>query len=244
MYNAPGVTVVAELEVFHSRAIAPTRRVALGRMHLPVREGVGAGGLLLGGIIANNCWELDAEMLANLHDLTVDIELGRKIAQPRLRHRLQSDRVGLLCSTHQLVRDDMGLRYRFERRHRAPVQNVLAAVYATRFLSDEQRVRVVPMLRRAMALTSLRTDPNRLMDRLGHDDPQFMAAVRSHDDPIEWACEILALDPNVPFERDSVQRQFRSLLRDAHPDTGSASETDRAAMRIAELAEARRILLM
>ena len=46
--------------------------------------------------------------------------------------------------------------------------------------------------------------------------------------------------PNRP-DRKVVQRRFRELLREAHPDHGGA--TDDAAKRIAELTEARRILL-
>jgi curved DNA-binding protein CbpA len=44
----------------------------------------------------------------------------------------------------------------------------------------------------------------------------------------------------VPARTD-VQRRFRDLLREAHPDHGGA--TDDAAQRISELTEARRILL-
>ena len=44
--------ILAELEVFHSRPIAPTRRVALGRRHLPLHPAPGFGGILLGGIAA------------------------------------------------------------------------------------------------------------------------------------------------------------------------------------------------
>jgi curved DNA-binding protein CbpA len=43
------------------------------------------------------------------------------------------------------------------------------------------------------------------------------------------------------IERDEVQRRFRRLVRAAHPDHGAASLG--AAERIAELTEARRILL-
>jgi hypothetical protein len=42
-------------------------------------------------------------------------------------------------------------------------------------------------------------------------------------------------------ERGLVQRRFRDLIREAHPDHGG-DEAD-AAARIADLAEARRILL-
>jgi hypothetical protein len=41
--------------------------------------------------------------------------------------------------------------------------------------------------------------------------------------------------------RQEVQRRFRELLRDAHPDHGGDAMA--AATRIAELSEARRILL-
>ena len=43
--------ILAELEVRHSRAIAPTRRVALGELYLPVDPAPGFGGLLLAGIV-------------------------------------------------------------------------------------------------------------------------------------------------------------------------------------------------
>ena len=42
-------------------------------------------------------------------------------------------------------------------------------------------------------------------------------------------------------DRDDVQRQFRDLLRVAHPDHGG--DSDDAAQRISDLTEARRILL-
>ena len=41
--------LLAELEVRHSRAVAPTRRVALGRHWLPTDPAPGYGGILLGG---------------------------------------------------------------------------------------------------------------------------------------------------------------------------------------------------
>ena len=68
------------------------------------------------------------------------------------------------------------------------------------------------------------------------------------ENPVSWAIGILGLDPvlrqpgnggGVP--RDDVQRRFREELMAAHPDHGASS--DGAAQRIAELTEARRILL-
>ncbi len=63
-------------------------------------------------------------------------------------------------------------------------------------------------------------------------------------DPVRWAMGVLGLNEgqtaSVP-DRGDVQRQFRDLLRVAHPDHGGA--IDGAAQRIADLTEARRILL-
>ena len=45
----------------------------------------------------------------------------------------------------------------------------------------------------------------------------------------------------MEVEREDVNRRFRRLLRDAHPDRGGVAT--QAAARIAELTEARTILL-
>ena len=74
-------------------------------------------------------------------------------------------------------------------------------------------------------------------------------------DPVGWALGVLDLRGSgatamatavVPTQavlpsRKDVQRAFRDRLRDAHPDHGA--NDDGAAQRIAELTEARRILL-
>jgi hypothetical protein len=56
-----------------------------------------------------------------------------------------------------------------------------------------------------------------------------------------WALQILGFGPQGRPERDEVQRRFRSLLRESHPDHGA--EAEGAGLRILELTEARRILL-
>ena len=53
--------------------------------------------------------------------------------------------------------------------------------------------------------------------------------------------EVLGLRAGMQVERDDVNRRFRRMLRDAHPDSGGAATG--AAARIAELTEARAILL-
>jgi curved DNA-binding protein CbpA len=49
------------------------------------------------------------------------------------------------------------------------------------------------------------------------------------------------MNAGAQLERDEVLRRFRRLIRLAHPDHGGAS--DAAAERIAELTEARELLL-
>ena len=73
-------------------------------------------------------------------------------------------------------------------------------------------------------------------------------SARAFHDPVQWAIGVLGLlDPDVSAEvlhvpdREAIQRQFREMLRAAHPDHGGSS--DDAAGRIADLTEARRILL-
>jgi curved DNA-binding protein CbpA len=53
--------------------------------------------------------------------------------------------------------------------------------------------------------------------------------------------EVLGLRAGLEIDRDDVNRRFRRLLRAAHPDSGGAAAA--AAARIAELTEARVILL-
>jgi curved DNA-binding protein CbpA len=53
--------------------------------------------------------------------------------------------------------------------------------------------------------------------------------------------EVLGLHAGMDVERDDVQSRFRRLVRLAHPDHGA--EHERAAERLAELAEARELLL-
>src|SRR3954463_9363560 len=64
------LVILAELEVFHSRPIAPTRRVALGVPVLPTAPPPGFGGLLLGGIVAAFIGRVDADLHGDLVRLT------------------------------------------------------------------------------------------------------------------------------------------------------------------------------
>jgi hypothetical protein len=61
-------------------------------------------------------------------------------------------------------------------------------------------------------------------------------------DPVGWAIDTLGIvgEDRRPG-RSAVQRSFREALRDAHPDHGGHNGD--AAKRIADITEARRILL-
>ena len=121
---------LAFLDVWHSRPIAPTRRVALGDFDLPTDPAPGPGGLLLGAVIARFAPDLDRDILAEMNTLMDEVERGDKIGQPRLRHRLQKDIVGLSQSSHRLVVGEEGLRFELEMHKGLPAQSALAAVYA------------------------------------------------------------------------------------------------------------------
>jgi hypothetical protein len=233
--------ILAELEVFHSRPIAPTRRVALGSSHLPVTPAPGFGGLLLGGIVAGHIEELDPELFDDLHRLTLQLQEGMRVPQPRLRHRFQQDRIGLTRSVHRLVGEGEDLAYEFEEKG-APAQHILAAVYAAGQLPLTARPRVMDAIRKAMRWAGP-LDHVFITHLSGLDRGRDWSA-DAFRDPVRWALGVLELidgtDIVVP-PRFDVQRQFRDLVREAHPDHGG--DTGDAAQRIADLTEARRILL-
>lgn len=234
--------LLAEIEVFHSRPIAPTRRVALGSRNLPVDPAPGFGGILLAGVVAAHMAELDPELFDDLHRLTLQLQEGHRIPQPRLRHRLQVDTVGLTRSRHRLLGGGEDLEFEFEEKG-APAQHILAAVYAAGEMPLVSRGRVMEGLRTAMRWTG-RLDRGFIAQVTGLDRHQPWSA-RAFHDPVRWAIEVLGLldqaDAHAVPDRSAVQRRFRDLLREAHPDHGGARST--AAERIAELSEARRILL-
>ena len=86
--------LLAEFEVWHSRPIAPTRRLALGHMYLPVDPAPGFGGLLLAAVVAMHIPDVDDDMVPDVHRLLNEVERGSRVVQPRLRHRFQADRHG------------------------------------------------------------------------------------------------------------------------------------------------------
>jgi len=233
--------ILAELEVFHSRPIAPTRRVALGRMHLPATPAPGFGGILLGGIVAGHIDALDPDLFDDLHRLTHQLQEGMRIPQPRLRHRFQQDRIGLTRSVHRLVGEGEDLEFEFEDKG-AAAQHILAAVYAAGQLPPGARGRVMDAIRKGMRWSG--PLHRGFVSHLSGLDRGRDWTADAFRDPVQWALGVLELaeaDSAAVPARGDIQRQFRDLLRTAHPDHGGASEA--AAQRIADLTEARRILL-
>lgn len=231
--------ILAELEVFHSRAIAPTRRVALGDRDLPVTPAPGFGGILLGGVVAAYVPGLDPDLFDDLDRLTRQLDAGLRVPQPRLRHRLQTDRVGLQRSVHRLRGEGEELRFEIDGKG-APAHHILAAVYAAGELPLGPRSRVMAAIRKAMRWTG--GCDSALVAHLSGLAGHHAWSADAHRDPVGWALMVLDLAARVPRpSRRVVQRQFRELVRAAHPDHGG--DRDEAAARLAELSEARRILL-
>ena len=230
--------LLAELEIWHSRPIAPTRRVALGRSTLPADPPPGFGGLLLGGIVAAHLGDLDPELLPELGRLITDLEASRRIPQPRLRHRLQVDHIGLARSRHRLVGRGDALDFEFDDLGTAASQ-ILGAVYVAGELDLSVRRPVMEVLRRAMRWQGP-VGPSMVAHLSGASGARTWSA-GAFADPELWALSALGFTRRDAPGRTEVQRRFRALLREAHPDHGADDEG--AADRIAELSEARRILL-
>lgn len=229
--------LLAELEVYHSRPIAPTRRVALGDTLLPTEPAPGFGGLLLGGVVASFIDDVDPDLLDDLTRLTHQVEHGRRIPQPRLRHRFQADRVGLNAHRHRLWGTGEQLRFDIDDTG-APAPHVLAAVYAAGGVAPEGRPAVFSALRRAFHWRGP-LGPQ-FVEYLSESGATFRWATLGGRDPVAWALAVLGLVPDDQ-DRPTVQARFRQLLREAHPDHGG--DAAEAAQRISELTEARRILL-
>ena len=225
---------VAELEVRHSRRVAPTRRVALGDLWLPTTPAPGPGGVLVAGIVAIKGQSLDQEERDELDVLISHLDVGRRIAQPRLRHRFQTDVVGLDRSRHRLLSVGRALYLELDD-HAHDLPQVLGAVYAAAQLPARSRASVFRLLWRALRWEG--DNNNALIDYLSGDN----AAVLRRHRTAEWALDILGFEPHVVPAPPEILGRFRTLVRNAHPDHGAPTED--AGQRVSDLTEAKRILL-
>ena len=228
--------LLAELEVWHSRPITPTRRISLGHLVLPVDPVPGFGGLLLGAVLAAHLPEVDDDLIPDVHRLLDQISRGDRVVQPRLLHRYQVDRHGLAASVHRLEGDADQVNVSLQSAG-SPLVQVLGAIYAVERLSLDARRALNPYLHKAMRWT-------------GPIGPAFIAnlaggvggTLATMVDPRAWALEFLGFPLGTgKVSMSEVMRQYRGRLRRIHPDLGGSG--DAAAAEIEKLSEARRILL-
>lgn len=230
--------ILAELEVRHSRAVAPTRRVALGPHWLPTEPAPGYGGILLGGIVAAHLGDVEPEVRQELLGLADELEQGNRISQPRLRHRFQTDVVGLERSRHALVGDPQNVHFELHANGRA-VPQLLGAVYAAGRLHSDARPAVFAAIRKAARWEG--TVGAELVAHLSDPASAPPRSWRLFPTDERWALQVMGFGPDLRPDPNEVLSRFRSLVRAAHPDHGA--ETEGAGRRILELTEARRILL-
>jgi len=248
--------VLAELNVRHTRRHMPTRRVALGDTYLPT-SGPAYGAVLVGAVVSEFVGELDEEQLDLVPRLLHDAREGISVPRIALRYRLQTDTHGLDRSRHRIVAEVTPSQHprivlELDRHGRADPQ-VIGAVLAAAALPPSGRsiaLRAIGAALREPVLPAGLT-----VRRLVHGAPDLRAFVpgapRASGPLVDvwsgipadrrWAMEVLGLAAEMPVERDDVQARFRRLVRLVHPDHGA--ETDRAAERLAELREARALLL-
>ena len=234
---------LAKLEVYHSRPVAPTRRVALGNCLLPVGHPTHAGALLLGAVVGKylrrsdeNLRRSDEDLRGELESLVSELGRGMRIRQPRLRHRFQDDRVGLSRSVHWLKIDPDGrLKLDSLDAGGSPIQHILGAVYAAGARSTSLRA-----VSRALSWPGGGTeDLLEFLRRSLSGEPE--GNLGRFDTARFWAMDVMGFDSRQEPRHGDVQRRFRVLVSSAHPDVGG-SDSD-AAGRIGDLLEARRILL-
>ena len=227
--------LLAELEIFHSRPVQPTRRISLGHMVLPVDPAPGFGGLLLGAIVAQHLGGVADDYVPDVHRLINEVEAGKRIVQPRLRHRFQVDRHGLSHSSHRLLGEGDDISFDFATTG-TDLAQVLGAIYAVERLALEHRRHVVPVLQKAARWRGP-IGPSMIAYLAGSQTTTLEALA----DPSGWAMQLLGfeLGGERPSKR-AVTKAFRAKMRDVHPDHGG-EEID-AAKAMSDLAEARRIL--
>ncbi|MEN9822551.1 MAG: hypothetical protein RLZ04_977, partial [Actinomycetota bacterium] len=120
--------LLAELHIWHTRPLAPTRRIALGDMTLPVDPAPGLGGVLLAAIVAAYLPSVPDDQRAEVPRLLDQIVRGERVVQPRLGHRYQVDRHALAISVHQMTGDAENVEFDLHSLGR-PLTQVLGAVY-------------------------------------------------------------------------------------------------------------------
>ena len=245
--------VLAELLVRHTRRHMPTRRVAIGHAYLPT-SGPAYGAVLLGAVVAECLPELDAEQADLLPRLIDDARDGLAVPRIGLRYRLQTDTHGLDRSRHRIVSDGNRIVLELDR-HGRPDPQVIGAVMAAAALPPSARSVAFRAIKEAVRRPGEMpegVDVRRLLLGIpgGPPPPVGTRGGAAYDDAAgwtgvptdqRWAMEVLGLGHEALLDRSDVQARFRRLVRLAHPDHGA--ERHGAAERVAELTEARSVLL-
>ncbi len=246
----------AELVVRHTRRHMPTRRVAPASAYLPMSGPQAAGILLVGAVVHEFLPALDDDDRDEFAEFVRSVAGGIDLPRIAVRHRVQRDTHGLDRSRHRVEQDDGRVVVELDT-HGAPIPQLLGAVVAVAMLPPSSRHlgldairRVIngrrPYDRRGIVI-------RRLVEGVPHEVPWAPGATWQRgappeevlwdgvDSELRWAMEVLGFRAGTDVRKDDVNRRFRRLLRDAHPDTGAAD--DGAAERIEELSEARDRLL-
>jgi hypothetical protein len=254
--------LLAELNIRHTRRHMPTRRVAVDHGYLPT-SGPAFGGVLIGAVVAECFSGLDEEQTDALARL-VDVARKGNLTVPRiaLRYRLQRDTHGLDLSRHRILSADVergSVRPILELDlHGRAAPQVIGALMAGSQLPPSGRSVVFRFVDAALGRPGVLPeglDVRRRYEGLpgmrppgpGTTTTVGSGRISGSDDwagvPSErrWAMEVLGLHAGHAIERDDVQKRFRRLVRLAHPDHGG--ESVGAAERMAELSEARELLL-
>ncbi|MEN9646773.1 MAG: hypothetical protein RL238_3442 [Actinomycetota bacterium] len=228
--------LLAELQIWHTRPVTPTRRVALGHFVLPTDPAPGLGGVLLAAVVAAYLPNVDQELTPDISRLIDQVARGQRIVQPRLQHRYQVDRHGLAVSVHQMVGDADHVEFDLHSMGR-PLSQVLGAVYALERFNLDIRRQVAPVLQRAMRWQGP-IGPSFVADITGVSRTDLVGIT----DPRAWALDLLGFPVGTAkVTKKDVMNRFRVRLREAHPDHGG-DDAD-AGAQIERLGEARRILL-
>ena len=177
--------LLAELEVWHTRPLAPTRRIALGNLVLPIDPAPGFGGLLLGAVVARHVGELPEDIVPDVHRLIEQIDREQRVVQPRLRHRFQVDRHGLALSTHRLLGEGEEISFDFHTTGTGIAQ-VLGALYAVERLDVSIRHVITPVLHKAMRWRGPIGGP--LIAHLAGTNSTTLTTLA---DPRAWALDVL-----------------------------------------------------
>ncbi len=227
--------LLAELQVWHTRPAVPTRRIALGRLDLPIDPAPGFGGLLLGSVVAGHIGGVDADLIPDLHRLIDQVARDERVVQPRLRHRFQIDRHGLSQSLHCLVGHGDDIGFEFDT-HGTDLAQVLGAVYAVERLEQSRRATIAAILHKAMQWRGP-LGPALIAHLVGAQSTTLAALA----DPRAWALEILGFPVGSAIPaRKEVMANYRQKMMAVHPDHGGDRLS--AGQAILDLNEARRIL--